>query len=101
MSSATLPVFAPVTPNAWHAFGGVWRLTVRRFFAPSQWLGLLGLMVIVALPSFAMLSKASAAANQKFFAPQLAVGFYLMFLVPVVAFLTGGSAIRDELKPES
>lgn len=97
MSSAALSTFSPVAPNAWHAFGGVWRLTVRRFFAPSQWVGLLGFMAIIALPAFAI----TRAGNQKFFAPQLAVGFYLMFLVPIFSFLAGASAIRDELKPES
>jgi ABC-2 type transport system permease protein len=87
----------PVAPNAWHAFGGVWRLTVRRFFAPSQWLGLAGLMVLIALPAFAI----PRAGNPKLFAPQLAVGFYLTFLVPVFAFLTAAGAMRDEMKPES
>ena len=56
------------------------RLTLRRFFSPSQWLGILGFMVIVALPSVAMLSKASAATNQKFFAAQVVLRLFSSFM---------------------
>lgn len=91
------PTLAPVTPNAWHALGGVWRLTVRRAFAPAQWLGTAALMTIVGLPAFAI----PHAGNPKFFAPQLAFGFYLAFLVPTLAFLLGAGAVREEMKAEA
>ena len=31
---------SPIAPNAWHAFGGIWRLTFRRFLVPGELLGL-------------------------------------------------------------
>ena len=31
-----------VAPHASHAFGGIWRLTARRFFTPGYWLTLAG-----------------------------------------------------------
>jgi hypothetical protein len=36
-----------VTPDATHAFGGIWRLTARRFFTPGYWLTLAGLLVVL------------------------------------------------------
>jgi ABC-2 type transport system permease protein len=88
---------APLIPNAWHALGGVWRLTVRRFFAPAQLIAMLLLIGIVALPAFAI----PRPGNVKQFAAQFAVGFYLALLVPIFAFLSGAAAFRDEMKPES
>jgi ABC-2 type transport system permease protein len=93
--ASSLP-FEPVAPNAWHAFAGVWRLTFRGWLAPARWLMLGGLLVALAVPSIAVLRDA----NPGFFT-QWAAGFYLTFLVPVFAFLSGGSAMREEMKPEA
>ena len=45
---------APVVPNQRHAFGGVWRLTFRRFLLPSRWI-----MVLVGLAVLTLLCFAS------------------------------------------
>lgn len=93
--NATVPVFpAPrVTPHLSHAFGGVWRLTFRRFLLPGHWLTLgIGLAVL-------MLLFSGGPRNDK---PEQflgwAIGFYLTFLVPVLAFMAAGGAMRDEMK---
>src|SRR6185436_4519237 len=82
-----------LAPNAWHAFGGVWRLTGRRLFSPMQLLGLAAFATVIALPAFTIPSGGPRGGNLKFFLPQLALGFYLMFLVPILAFLSGAGAI--------
>jgi len=87
---------APVVPDAWHAFAGVWRLTFRRWLAPTRWAVTGGLLVALAVPTFAILRDA----DPKFFS-QWTTGFYLTLLVPVFAFLSGGGAMRDEMKPEA
>ena len=83
-----------VTPNATHAFGGIWRLTARRFFAPGYWLmmaGMLGVLVIFSIPA----APHRAAAAQGFL--PWAGGFYVCFLLPIFAFISAAGAIRDDL----
>jgi ABC-type transport system involved in multi-copper enzyme maturation permease subunit len=89
--------FAParVVPNLRHAFGGIFRLTLRRMMLPTHWLtllGLCGLLVLLALP----VVHREAQARREFL-PWM-VGFYLTFLVPIMSFITAGGAIRDEMK---
>jgi ABC-2 type transport system permease protein len=82
-----------VAPNARHAFGGIWRLAARRFSAPGYWLtlaGLLGLLVVFSIPA-----APSHAAAARSFLPW-AAGFYVCFLVPIFAFISGAGAIRDD-----
>jgi ABC-2 type transport system permease protein len=83
-----------VAPNARHAFGGIWRLTLRRLFAPMHWLVLAGLLAALALVTLGFLSG--------FRGPERYVvwlhRFYVLFLVPVMAFISGAGAIRDDLK---
>jgi ABC-2 type transport system permease protein len=85
-----------VTPNALRAFGGIWRLTFRRFLAPAQWLMLLVGVAIIAL----VLLSAVKVGRPRFYS-EWTLAVYLMFLVPLLAFISGGGALRDEMKPGS
>jgi len=85
---------SPATPN-WHrALGGVWRLTYRRFLAPTQ-LGILaGLLGLLALLALSGIHKG----NAEHFA-RWSVTFYLAFVVPAIAFLSSAGLIQDDMKP--
>jgi ABC-type transport system involved in multi-copper enzyme maturation permease subunit len=86
-----------VTPKAANAFGGIWRLTVRRFFSLSHWLALLGMFVVLALLSYGAGPKSPDTERYVSWAG----GFYACFLVPLLAFISAGGAMRDDLKPAS
>ena len=86
---------ARVTPHPAHAFGGIWYLTRRRAFAPMHWLVLAGMLAVLVLFSMATSPDRETAAQR--FIPW-AVGFYLTFLLPILAFLTAGGVMRDEMK---
>lgn len=96
-SSAIFSLAPRVAPNAWHAFGGVWRLTVRRLLAPMHWLVLAGLLAALALVALGYLSAGNGPERY----PQWFAEFYLLFLVPVMAFVSGAGAMRDDLKAGS
>lgn len=83
---------APVVPNLRHAFGGVWRLTFRRFLLPSRWI-----MVLVGLAVLTLLSFASGHRGGGQYVGWV-VSFYVTFLVPALAFIAAGGAMRDEMK---
>ena len=83
---------APVAPNPRHAFGGVWRLTFRRFLLPSRWV-----MVLIGLAVLTLLSFASGHRGGGHYVRWL-VDFYVTFLVPALAFIAAGGAMRDEMK---
>lgn len=85
--------YEPVAPNFGHALGGIWRLTFRRVFSPTQLLVLLGLLVLFALLTLLNVRDGRATA---FF--DWTTDFYLAALVPITAFLAGGGAIRDDMK---
>ena len=93
-SSSPAPLAAPVAPSLRHAFGGIWRLTFRRFLAPSQWTIPAILLAALTLIAFATVREGSV---PHFF--RWTSEFYLTFLVPILAFLSGAGAIRDEMKP--
>ena len=82
-----------VPPHPWRAFGGIWRLTWRRFCTPGQWLLLGGTVVVLGLLGLLRVRYAKEAE----YLPWLAQ-FYIGFILPVMAFLAGASAIRDEMK---
>jgi len=92
---------ARITPNLAHALGGIWRLTLRRFLTPGHGLALLGGLVAVVLLALASNHEAAndPAGARGFF--KWVIEFYLTFLLPVVAFISAGGALRDELKPDS
>jgi ABC-type transport system involved in multi-copper enzyme maturation permease subunit len=84
----------PVVPNLAHAFGGVWRLAFRRFLLPGHWLALAGMTAVFALLTLANVRGPSAANH--FYG--WTAGFYLTFLVPILAFISAGGALREEFK---
>lgn len=86
---------ARVTPNLGHAFGGIFRLTLRRMLLPMHWLMLLGLCTLLVLMSFPVVHSLAEAKRE--FLPWF-VRFYLTFLTPIMAFTLGAGAIRDEMK---
>ncbi|PTX91018.1 ABC transporter permease subunit [Opitutus sp. ER46] len=92
--SISPPATAPV-PSLGRAFLGVCRLTVPRFFTPTHLLALVGALVLVGFIAYAMLGSNGGAHDYVGWLVQV----YFTFLVPVVAFLTGGGVIRDEMKP--
>jgi len=92
-SETTVPPLPPVAPNSGHAFGGILRLTFRRFRAPSQWAPFLIALGVLALLASAVIRDGN---TRQYF--RWASEFYLTFLVPLMAFVSGGGAFRDELK---
>ena len=96
----TLPAPPPLTraprpvPNAAHAFGGIWRLTSRRFFTPGYW------AMLVAMLAGLVVFSIPAADNRVEAATGLlpwAAGFYVCFLLPILSFIGGAGAMRDDL----
>lgn len=99
--SVAAPLAAPrVVPNSWHALGGIWRLTRRRYTSPKYWLGLVAGLAILAVLAVASLetsgSETSSVRNFGWFAY-----FYLRLLVPLIAFISAAATMRDDLKPDS
>ncbi|HWA09013.1 MAG TPA: ABC transporter permease subunit [Opitutaceae bacterium] len=92
-STASAFPAAHVAPNPRHALGGIWRLTSRRYLAPTQWGPLLLVLGLLALLASAVIRDGSA---RQYFS--WISDFYLAFLVPVMAFLASGGTIRDDLK---
>ncbi len=92
-SSSDFP--APrVAPDLRHAFGGIWRLTLARSLAPTHWLTLAvlcGLLVLISLPFVPSPEKAKMDMM-----PWTLI--YLTRIAPLMAFIAGGAAIRDEMK---
>ena len=89
---------ARVTPNAMHAFGGIWRLTARRFFTPGHWVMmavLLALLVLFSLPVTP--TRASAVDGLLPWASR----FYVCFLVSLLSFLSAASVMRDDLRADT
>jgi len=93
-SNASPAPAARIAPDAWRAFGGIWRLTFRRFLLPAHWLALAGMVAVLALICLGFLS----AGNGPVFFVSWAVKFYFTFLVPVMAFISAAGAIRDDMR---
>jgi ABC-2 type transport system permease protein len=74
-------------------FGGVWRLTARGFLVPSQGLGLLALATFVGLLAY---TASGPGMTSRFYG--WVTDFYILFLVPVLAFISSGGVMRDDLK---
>lgn len=92
----TATSFSPrVAPNLRHAFGGIWRLTLARFFTVGHGLALAGALALLGLIAFAFISGH----NHERGYVGWAANFYVAFLVPVVAFIAGTGAVRDDMKP--
>ncbi|HEX3729818.1 MAG TPA: hypothetical protein VHV47_08440 [Opitutaceae bacterium] len=84
-------------PRRWNVARGIAGLALRRHFNRGHFLAL-GLMLAVLALIFAAFLRAGNGAEQ-FLA--FNVEFYFAFLVPLLAFIGGGGAWRDELKPEA
>ena len=91
--SATLSPSPDVRPSPSRAFGGVWRLTWRRFCTPAQALMFLGSVAVLGLLSTIAVRYGRGTDFLLWTAE-----FYLGISVPVMSFLSGASAIRDEMK---
>ncbi|HVS53964.1 MAG TPA: hypothetical protein VHD62_16535 [Opitutaceae bacterium] len=90
------PTAPRVTPDLRHAFGGVWRLTLRQFLLPGHWLMLaVGLALLALLFSGGPPDRGTAAFLD------WTIVFYATFLVPALAFMSAGGAMREELKSSS
>ena len=83
-----------VSANLSHAFGGVWRLTLRRFLLPAHGLTLLLALGVLALLCFGSGHRGRDAAHYLGWAGN----FYVTFLVPAFAFMAAAGALRDEMK---
>ncbi len=94
-TGATAHPAARVSPNALHAFGGVWRLTARGYFTLGHWLAVAGMLGVLAL--FAVGATSSAPRINHYLV--WASLFYVCFLVPILAFISAGAVVRDDLKP--
>lgn len=95
-SSTALPP-PRVTPNVAHAFGGIWRLTIRRYFTPGHWLAVGGMLAVLALFAFG----ASTSMNRLNHYVSWIALFYVCFLVPVLSFISAAGLLRDDLNPGS
>lgn len=93
MSAVSESSILPIRPNLGRAFGGIWRLTWGRFRTTGQLLLLLGMVTLLILLGLVRIRNG----QEEDFIPWTA-DFYLGFLVPVMAFLAGAAAIRDEMK---
>lgn len=93
-TAAPAPLAARVSPNLRHAFGGVGRLTIARLFTRGHLLSFLGLLALLSLFGFGVVSESHGS-------PQY-IGwmglFYVSFLVPIVSFLSAAGLIRDDMK---
>jgi ABC-2 type transport system permease protein len=100
MHSAATGHFPParVTPNAAHAFGGIWRLTVQRLFTLSHWLIVAVLLVLLVLFSLPVTPTRAAAIDGLL---PWASRFYVCFLVPILAFISAAGVMRDDLKADT
>ncbi len=83
-----------VPPNQWNALGGVWRLTYRRWLSPARLL--VGAGGLAALAGIAMQMNEEGKAEWYF---GWCADIYLGAALPILAFLSGAGAMRDDLKP--
>lgn len=94
-NTTSTPFSSPrVVPNQARAFGGVWRLTAGRFLSRGHLLANAGLLALLILLSTTEATPTDADEYLEWIA-----GFYLKLAVPILAFLSGAGAMRDETKP--
>jgi len=90
------------SPSPWRALGGIWRLTIRPFLRPAHWLTVAAMVAILALLSIPTLMHAGGDPRQLHLRWLTHLdNFYLTFLIPIIAFISGAGALRDDLKPGS
>ena len=92
-SSVSVPFLPGLRPAPLRAFGGVWRLTWGRFATRGQLFLLLGMIFLLGLLSLVRVRYGQESAYLPW-----TTEFYLGFILPVMAFLSGAAAMRDETK---
>ncbi|MGC4072049.1 MAG: hypothetical protein QM760_05945 [Nibricoccus sp.] len=85
-----------VAPNQWRVLGGVWRLTAWQFLARNHLLTVAGMTVM-----WALMCSRFVAPRQPWSYLDWLMEFFLSVVVPVLAFLSGAGAMRDQLKSSS
>jgi len=83
-----------VPPNWSHAIGGIWRLTARRAFSPRQCT-----VTSIFIVLFALLTLVSVGTGSAYNYFLWLTNAYLTVVVPVLAFLSGGALVRDDMSP--
>lgn len=93
--NAPASTFPPprVAPNLAHAFGGIWRLTYPRFLSVGQLVLTLVLLALLFVIGFAMIREGRI----RSFGPWTAY-IYFSGLLPILSFLTGAGAVRDDMQ---
>jgi len=76
------------------AFGGAWRLTYRRLWAPKHWL-----VIVLWSALLGLLCRATVHDGRTHAYFQWVLDTYLSLLLPIFAFIFGAGAIRDDLGP--
>ena len=94
MTSAPALLTPRVAANLSHAFGGVWRLTFRKFLLPGHWIALAVGLGVLALLCFGSGHRGSGTGHYIGWV----CGFYVTFLVPAIAFMAAAGAMREEVK---
>ena len=79
-------------PSLSSTWGGAWRLTYRRLWAPKHWLVIAGSSALLALLCHATVRDGRAPGYFRW-----VMDTYLSLLLPVFAFIFGAGSIRDDL----
>jgi ABC-2 type transport system permease protein len=91
MTSAPL---GGVAPNLANAIGGIWRISYHRVFAGKQLLSLFWTTLVLAGITFASTRTGN---ETQFYEWTMRV--YFMMVIPILSFMSGAGAIRDDMKP--
>jgi ABC-2 type transport system permease protein len=81
-------------PNLWNACGGLWRISYRRLVSWRQLLTLAWTTAVLALLAGVTVREGH---GDSFYT--WTIDFYLTALVPIIAFMSGAGAIREDMKP--
>jgi ABC-2 type transport system permease protein len=96
--ASTFPSAAPaahgVAPHLGHAFGGIWRISLGRVWSRRQ--AFTHLWTATALAALAYVNTRDGS-DDSFHG--WTIRFYLTTLMPILAFLSGAGAIREDMKP--
>lgn len=85
------------SPRLKRAALGIWRLGFRRHFTRGHAMALAAMLPVLGLILVALVRSANGPGRYLGFGRE----FYFAFLVPLMAFIGGGGAWRDELKAEA